>query len=314
MANADGVGPEEKAPSSNSTNPNSSTSNQESTMTEIAKQDIPSGSSPFDRIRRVDENGVEYWDAREMMPLLGYARYNEFAASIARAKRSAEAHGLEVDANFRRLPDNSQVGKRGPKAWTEHFSRRAAYLVAMNCYPSKPEVAAAQNYFAERTRESEVRPQSSAAEIGQEIAKSLRPILEGLQKADTRAATDIASLNGRVTEIERELRVRQPLTARHSITLETIFGYCQRVGIPTNALTRASHTTRIKSAIAKAGLKIEPVKKKVDGKGGYPVSHWPTWILERYFRHPKNRDYGINDRQTIEPILEPSGPELYCEE
>ncbi|TCC12154.1 hypothetical protein [Kribbella soli] len=48
------------------------------------------GASPFDRIRREDEYGDEYWLAREMQPLMGYDKWDNFQPVIDRAIRSSE--------------------------------------------------------------------------------------------------------------------------------------------------------------------------------------------------------------------------------
>ncbi|MBM4489711.1 hypothetical protein GS471_17090 [Rhodococcus hoagii] len=90
------------------------------------------------------------------MPVMGYARWNEFLNPIERAMKSAANQGADAAELFRRSAEKSTGGR--PSVNFE-LSRFAAYLVAMNGDPNKPEVAAAQAYFAIRTREAEVRPQ-----------------------------------------------------------------------------------------------------------------------------------------------------------
>lgn len=112
--------------------------------------------SPFDAIRRVTPEGREYWSARELMPLLGYEKWERFADAIDRAKIAAHNSGYDVAQNF---PGAGKVsGSRGPAQSDYHLSRYACYLVAMCSDPRKPEVAAALTYFAIRTREAETRP------------------------------------------------------------------------------------------------------------------------------------------------------------
>lgn len=115
----------------------------------------PQSASPFDHIRRTDENG-EYWSARELMPLLGYgADWRNFTASIDRAKFAALNTGEDVDRVFVGVTENpSELGGR-PRA-DFRLTRYAAYLVALNGDPRKSEIAAAQTYFAVKTREAEV--------------------------------------------------------------------------------------------------------------------------------------------------------------
>lgn len=113
----------------------------------------PSGAvSPFDAIKRVDERG-EYWLARELMPLMGYTNWRQFNEAIEKAKLAAANVGADVNANFEsNLKNAGQAGRNGKDY---RLTRYAAYLVAMNCDPRKPEVAAAQTYFAVRTHEAE---------------------------------------------------------------------------------------------------------------------------------------------------------------
>lgn len=113
--------------------------------------------SPFDGIRREDEQG-EWWSARELMPLLGYSRWESFDDAVSRASVSAANAGVDGD-HFRGVPRVIEGGRWGTQTVQDYrLTRYGAYLVAMNGDPRKPEIAAAQTYFAVRTREAEVRP------------------------------------------------------------------------------------------------------------------------------------------------------------
>ncbi|MGW6017816.1 phage antirepressor KilAC domain-containing protein [Oerskovia enterophila] len=116
--------------------------------------------SPFDSIRVARADGTEFWDGRELQPLMGYSRWEDFQTAIERAKLAANNSGLSVEDNFRRVAKVS--GKRGPAQANYELSRYAAYLTALNGDPSKPESAAAQSYFVIRTREAEVAPKAAA--------------------------------------------------------------------------------------------------------------------------------------------------------
>lgn len=110
--------------------------------------------SPFDAIRQVRPDGSEFWSARGLMPLMGYARWENFETPINRAVKTAENQGMSVGTLF--LRSQEKTGGR-PREDFE-LARYAAYLVAMNGDPNIPEVAAAQHYFAVRTRQAETRP------------------------------------------------------------------------------------------------------------------------------------------------------------
>lgn len=110
--------------------------------------------SPFDAIKQVRGDGSEFWSARDLMPLLGYPTWQHFTPAIERAQTSADAQGMNLADLFTVARENSGGRPR------ENFelARFACYLVAMNGDPRKPEVAAAQAYFAVKTREAETAP------------------------------------------------------------------------------------------------------------------------------------------------------------
>ncbi|MEA5636324.1 MAG: BRO family protein [Cutibacterium granulosum] len=111
--------------------------------------------SPFDRIRRVDPDGSEWWSARDLMPLMGYTKWQAFEVPLNRAMKSAEAQGVNVEDVFTGSRKNPEGGKTpGGRPLVDYrLTRFACYLVAMNGDPNKPEVAAAQAYFADCWRD-----------------------------------------------------------------------------------------------------------------------------------------------------------------
>lgn len=136
--------------------------------------------SPFDAIRRVSDVGAEFWSARDLMPLLGYPTWQHFVPVIDRAKVAAEAQGYDVERLFKINREKS--GGRPREDF--HLSRFACYLVAMNGDPRKPEVAAAQAYFAIRTREAETRPAAPALPTTRELAQM---VIDAEDRADAEA-------------------------------------------------------------------------------------------------------------------------------
>ncbi len=110
----------------------------------------------LERIKRVTGDGTEYWMARDVGPILGYAAWREFEAVIARA-RDAFA-GNRVDASHHIVLTHKMMGlgNSGQRRLDDHFlSKAACYLIAMNGDPSKPVIAAAQAYFVIQTQRME---------------------------------------------------------------------------------------------------------------------------------------------------------------
>jgi DNA-damage-inducible protein D len=123
--------------------------------------------SPFDRIKQVRPDGTQFWSARTLQGLMGYVKWQNLTTAIARAMQAASNTGADVAGLF------TEVSKKSGGRNAEDFelTRYAAYLVAMNGDPNKPEVAAAQSYFAVRTREAEVTQQR--AQLPRSFAEAL---------------------------------------------------------------------------------------------------------------------------------------------
>jgi hypothetical protein len=117
----------------------------------IVPQNNSNQSNPFDSIRRFTADGQEYWSARELMPLLGYRKYERMEDAIQRAMVACKNSGNPYQEHF--IPKTGKTGGRPKEDY--HLTRYACYLVAMNGDPRKPEIASAQTYFAVKTREAE---------------------------------------------------------------------------------------------------------------------------------------------------------------
>jgi DNA-damage-inducible protein D len=140
--------------------------------------------SPFDAIRRVDERG-EYWLARDLMPLLGYARWQTFDDAIERAQVSAGLAGTDVDGAFQQVRQRTTAGNLGEQVRLDYrLTRYAAYLVAMNGDPRKAEIAAAQTYFAVKAREAEVRNELDELEVARRYVRTLEEKRAAIARAE----------------------------------------------------------------------------------------------------------------------------------
>lgn len=139
--------------------------------------------SPFDAIRRTREDGATYWSARDLMPLLGYDKWERFADAVERAALAIRNAGGDPNMQASRLREPSGVTRQMREDF--HLTRYGAYMVAMNGDPRKSEVAAAQAYFAVRTREAEVRQQHA---LPTTFAEALRLAAEQAEAIEAQAA------------------------------------------------------------------------------------------------------------------------------
>lgn len=113
--------------------------------------------SPFDAIKRTRPDGSEYWLARELCKLVEYETWRNFAAAVDRAKFACANSGAADQDHFVGVGNMIDLGKGGRREVEDfELSRFGAYLTVMNGDPRKPQIAAAQAYFAIRTREAEV--------------------------------------------------------------------------------------------------------------------------------------------------------------
>jgi DNA-damage-inducible protein D len=103
------------------------------------------------------EGELEYWLARELQDLLGYAQWRNFEQVIAKAKEACGNAGQGVPDHFADVSKMVDVGS-GARREVEDvaLTRYAAYLIAQNGDPRKEEIAFAQTYFAVQTRKQEL--------------------------------------------------------------------------------------------------------------------------------------------------------------
>lgn len=103
----------------------------------------------FDSIRQTNVYGVEYWSARDLMPLLGYDYWQNFQHVIKKAMKSATENGLVLADHFSDTTKVIAAGKGAKMSVKDYnLSKRACHLIAQNGDPEKPQISAAQNYFS----------------------------------------------------------------------------------------------------------------------------------------------------------------------
>ena len=108
-------------------------------------------------IQRDDENHIEFWYARDLMPLLGYERWENFDKVIQRAIDSCYTAGIPIVNHFREVTKMVRLGSGAQRNVKDYMlTRYACYLIAQNGDPQKEQIAFAQGYFAVQTRKQEL--------------------------------------------------------------------------------------------------------------------------------------------------------------
>ena len=111
----------------------------------------------FEDIKHLDEQGNEYWTARELIPVLEYNEYRFFKKVIDKAIDACKSSNIKASDHFVHVHDMVALGSGAERKIEDfHLSRYACYLIAMNGDPRKRAVALAQTYFAVKTRQQEL--------------------------------------------------------------------------------------------------------------------------------------------------------------
>ena len=117
--------------------------------------------SRFERIRRVNEAGNEYWESRDLAEVLEYTQYRNFGAVIEKAKLACFNSGQRIEDHFADVSKMVALGSGAVRpVVVTLLSRYACYLVIQNANPKKEIVAYGQTYFAIQTRRQELADES----------------------------------------------------------------------------------------------------------------------------------------------------------
>lgn len=122
----------------------------------------PQHESPFQRIRRVNAAGTEYWSSRDLAKMLDYANYRHFEQVIQKAKNACFNSGRRIEDHFVGADEMVAIGSGAERAVpTIYLSRYACYLIIQNADPRKEIIALGQTYFALQTRRQELSDQET---------------------------------------------------------------------------------------------------------------------------------------------------------
>ena len=113
--------------------------------------------SIFESIKHFDEEGNEYWFARELSKVLNYSEYRKFSPIIKKAIIACFNSGQIIDDHFAQVAGMVDIGSSAKRKVNDYkLSRYACYLIAQNADSRKEVVALAQTYFAVQTRRQEL--------------------------------------------------------------------------------------------------------------------------------------------------------------
>jgi DNA-damage-inducible protein D len=111
----------------------------------------------FESIKHINENGQEFWYARELQIALDYSQWRRFNETIERAKTACEKSENDINEHFAEVGKTIEMPKNAQKEIQDYeLSRYACYLIVMNGDSRKEVIALGQTYFAVKTRQQEL--------------------------------------------------------------------------------------------------------------------------------------------------------------
>ena len=128
----------------------------------------------FESIKRVDDNGIEYWSSRDLWKVLGYTEYRHFLPVIEKAKIACQNSSQPISVHFEDILEMVVIGSGAERPLDSiKLSRYACYLTVQNADPNKTIVAQAQTYFATQTRIAEIQQMDAYNRLSSEDEKRL---------------------------------------------------------------------------------------------------------------------------------------------
>lgn len=215
--------------------------------------------SPFDRIRHEDEQG-EYWLARELQTVLGYVEWRKFEDAVERAKLAIANVGENSNDHIGSVAKKVSIGSGAERAVKDyHLTRYACYMIAMNGDPRKPEIAAAQTYFAVKTRQAELISQqqvqipATPAMAILEIGKAMVAMEQNQNKQNVMVQNQISDLISTDQKLQEQIdqnsqdirEFREQLNNRSSNNVSVLTGERNYNPITVNGNTTVAETADI---------------------------------------------------------------------
>ncbi len=111
----------------------------------------------FEKIKHLDENGIEFWYARDLQVVLEYKEWRNFTKVIDKAKDACINSNFSISDYFERIDKTIELGSTTTRKIEDiKLTRYACYLIVQNSDPRKSIVALGQTYFSMQTRKQEI--------------------------------------------------------------------------------------------------------------------------------------------------------------
>lgn len=123
----------------------------------MKKEIVQSLTKNFEEYTHQTNEGIEFWFARDLQQLIGYAKWDNFIKVIHKAKITCDVSENNISDHFADVGKTITMPKGASKEIPDiMLTRFACYLIAQNGDPRKEAIAFAQNYFAVQTRKFEI--------------------------------------------------------------------------------------------------------------------------------------------------------------
>lgn len=153
-------------------------------------------------LKQTTKDGMEYWFARELQPVLDYGSWNKFKRVINKAMKACNNSGQPIEDHFSQVVKMVSIGS-GAEREVEDFelSRYACYLIVQNADPTKAVIANGQTYFAIQTRRQELADDEAFQRLKEdekrlflrnELREHNKQLVEAAQQAGVESTLDFA--------------------------------------------------------------------------------------------------------------------------
>jgi DNA-damage-inducible protein D len=240
-----------------------------------------------------EQEGIEYWLARELQILLGYTSWRNFINAVTKAKESCKTSKEEILDHFVDVDKMVKIGSGAERKQDDiMLTRYACYLIAQNGDPKKEQIAFAQSYFAIQTRKQEIleerillneriHAREKLAETETELSKSIYERgVDSKGFANIRSKGDWALFGGNsTTNMKKKLKIpeNRPLadflptitiTAKHLAAEITNFNVKQNDIRGESPITEEhiKNNKDVRGLLEKSGIKPEDLPADEDIK------------------------------------------------